>query len=501
MTSENTSSQTETQRVLGGPAAVAIVAGSMLGIGIFLVPHVVANNVGSSMAFLACWAVGALLAFAGATAYAELGVMFPEAGGDYVFIRKAFGASAGFATGVLLFGAIFTGSLATMAVALCQYQISTLATFVFGAAAAPLIEGQFLGLSSAQWAGIALVLALTVLNTRGTRLSAGVQIALTTTPILVLSAAAVYVLVSGPAQPLAAAAPVELETSARGIATALAAVYFAYAGWNAVAYVAGEVRNPNRNVPLGLLGGTGIVTIVYVLLCAGFLAVLGLAGLREAFEAGSAAAAVLDGPAAEVAVLVLITMALIGSINTTVLGGARIGYALARDGILPAWCSLIDSKSGTPNGALWLQAGIACLLILTGTFETLLEMTSVAMLLIAAMAVMALFVLRRRLPDLARPYRATGYPFVPAFFVLASAWIIVVTIWNALDPVSVAETTLLQRLLPVLGVVVFAGAYAVHRVATRTPIQIPVRSQWPTGRLVPVLAGESEAELDEPAAE
>ncbi len=456
-------------RVIGPASAISIVAGSMLGIGIFLTPRVVAGELHTAPLFLLAWLLGGLIALSGAVAYAELGVLFPKAGGDYVFLREAFGRSTSFAAGWLLFVGVFVGSIATMAVPVCLYQLpALLAPFVSVDMSAPAtLFGAELPISGAQSVAIQLVAVLTVVNLLGTRLAAWTQIVLTMVPFAVLGVGALWVLFGG-GDPTPVVAT-EVEPTSSGLAVSMTkatlAIYFAYAGWNAVGYVGGEVRNPGRNIPIGLLGGTALITVLYLVMCGAFIVALGMGGLTQAFEAGTATAAAVGGPRLQYLVTALIALALFGSLNGTILAGARIAWAMAGDGALPVAFRSLTSRQ-TPGVALVAQAVLAAALILSGTFETLLELTSVAMLVMGSLAVISVFVFRARMPDAPRPYRATGYPVLPAFYLLVSAIVIGVSLYRVAVPGADGPEGI-DRFLPVFGLVVFAAAWLGHRVVRR----------------------------------
>ena len=383
----DTSSRDDHPRSIGALGATAIVAGSMLGVGIFLTPRLVADQVSSTGWYLLLWGLGGVVALAGAVAYAELGVMLPRAGGDYVYLRHTFGRSMGFASGWLLFAGVFCGSISSMAAAVCTYQLPMLlGTDLSGAVLGPL--------TGTQLCAMGLVLGLTVLNCAGVRLSTRMQILVTLVPFGVLTLVAGYALGTGPHESSQAVTG-DTPMSPMGLAVAFLSVYFAYAGWNAVAYVGGEIERPHRNIPLALLGGTALVTVLYLVLCAAFAAVLGLGGVREAFESGTASATALMGPRAEVWVAGLIAVALLGSVNGTVLQGSRIAYAMARDQALHSSLGRLNARS-VPARSLWAQSIVSCVLIGTGSFEALVELTSIAMFVMGGLAVVCLFVLRRR---------------------------------------------------------------------------------------------------------
>jgi len=450
----------QTPRVIGALGGFAIVAGSMLGIGIFLSPPIVASHVGQPALFLGVWALGGLTALAGAVACAELGTLMPRAGGDYVFQYEAFGPSVAFASGWVLFGAIFCGSIATLSVGLCTYQLPALLGVDLSGSVLQLPWGA--PVSAAQLAAVGLVPLLTALNALGARPSARTQTWLTLLPIGVLAACALWAIARGGAAPAASIPPRGAASvlTIGGLVSAYNAVYFAYSGWINVIYVGGEVSAPQRNIPRALIAGTLAVTALYLLLCAGFLRVLGLSALAQAGEAGSATAALLGGERARQAVTLLIASALLASINATVLGGARVAYAMARRGALWSPLGRVDARHRVPQGALWLQALLACALILSGRFEDLYVMVSLAMVLTGTLTVSCLFVLRRTRPEAPRPYRATGYPPLPALYVVSSLLVIGVMLQRALSGTPGAW-------YPLLGLGVFGVAFLAHRAWAR----------------------------------
>ena len=394
--------------------AVAVVAGTMLGVGILLTPPVVATATGSPLLFFALWALGGLVALGGAVAYAELGAMMPGAGGDVVFQRAAFGAALAFGSGVLTCALAFSGSIAAMSVAVSQYQVPALAAaagWAFDPAAA---VGPVTG---AQLGGALAIVGITALNAGGARLAAGVQVALTAVPVAALVGLAVVGLL-GPGAGAAAPRPVDLDVGA--LVGAWSSVYFAYAGWPAVVYVAGEVRDPGRTLPVGMVGGTLGITALYLLLCAAMVHVLGFDGLGAAGEAGSALTGAVLGEGARPVMTALVALALLASVNGTVLGGARVAQGMAAQGALPAAFGRLSSRAGAPATALWAQCAVAVAFALTGTFETILVVTGMAMMVVGSVTVLALFALRRQQPAIDRPYRTTGYPVLPALYVVVS---------------------------------------------------------------------------------
>ncbi len=434
-------------RALGALPAMALVAGSMLGIGIFIAPPVVASQLDRPGAFLVMWMVGGLSALCGALSVAELGSMMPTAGGDYPYLRRAYGPGWAYAAGWLQLLAIFPGSLAAMAVGTAKFQFP----IVFGVSYdVPAMIG--VPMDPAMFWAVIIVVVLTGLNHIGVVLSGRFQVALTGVPVAILVVASVAVLLqSGNHEGAwAGTTPESFELPGiSAIALAFLPVYFAYSGWNAAIFVGGEIRNPGKNLPRALVGGTLGVTVLYFMLCVGFLAVFSMDDLANTGEAGTAAARSLFGGLGVFVVTTLILLAMLGSINGTVITGSRIAFAMAQDGQCVKQAGKLG-RFGTPAVALWMQAGWTIVLMMSQQFEQLVNYTSAAMLITGTMTVMAVFVLRRKMPDQPRPYRTWGYPVTPVLYAGSSVFVLVM-LAKDLDP-SVF-----------LGMGWFIAAWAFHR--------------------------------------
>lgn len=407
--------------------ATALVVGPMLGVGIFIGPPQVASHVGSPVAFMLLWIAGGLTALCGALTVAELGAMLPRSGGHYVFLRRAYGARISSAAGWLQVLAVFPGSIAAVALALGTYQLPVL----FGPKVQePLLLGG-VALPSNFVIGTLLVILLTAINHFGLIVSGRVQIALTALPTLALFASAIAVIAIGGAAPDAGVAPAA--TTAAGLAAGYLPVYFAYAGWDGGIYVGGEIRDSGRTLPRALLTGTLLVTVLYLVLCAGFLTVYSISGLARTGEAGSAVAGELFGRPGLLGITALIAIAMLGSLNGIVLTGSRIAWAMAHDGELPRCAARLHPAYASPVWSLWLQAGWTIVLMAIGRVDELLAYATAAMLVTGSMTALAVFVLRRREPDLHRPYRTLGYPFTPALFIVSSIVVLAILGWRG-DP-------------------------------------------------------------------
>ena len=450
-------------RVIGAAGATAIVAGSMLGIGIYLAPAEMAAEISSGWALLAVWALTGLIMAGGALAFAELATRYPQAGGDYVYLRHAFGPSAAFAAGWGLLAAVFAGSVAAVTVALCRYQLPLLLGVPLQT---PWLHVPLLGpVGGDQVVAVGVVVAMTLLNASGIRLSTAVQQLTTLLPAALLTLLAVACLILHLTGALAPGQPSTAPGGFPNLSTLVRAyllAYFAFSGWNAVVYVAGEVRDPARSLPVALLGGTAAITILYLLLCGGFIVALGMGGLARAGEAGSATATVLLGERGGLIMAGLIALSLLSTINAAILGGARVAWAMAVDGAFWRRASQLHSRHRTPVFALWLQAGWAAILILSGGFDELLRAVSVAMIATASLTVIACHVLRRRSATPAPFTPPRSLAWLPALFVLASVVAIAQQLIEALSGQPGA-------LVPLLGLAVIAAAWLGHRWLGRAP--------------------------------
>ena len=393
---------------LGLADATLLVVSGVIGSGIFLTPGAIADQVPHPGAILAAWLVGGLLSLAGALANAELGAMFPRAGGDYVYLREAFHPAAGFLVGWLSFFVIYAGTIATLAAGFAE----NLEPFV------PL------GASGQRAAAVALVLATSALNYVGVRWGARANNATAALKILALAAFGVLGPLSGAGsaehlRPLVAGLS---GVSLAGFGLALSPVLFSYLGWNSSVYVASEIRDPGRNVPRSLFLGVAICTAIYLLVNAVYLYALPVAALRGVGDAGQAAARALFGGVGGTLVALFVLASILGTLNAMVLVGPRIAYAMALDRLFFPGVDRAHAVFRTPAVAIAVQAGVATAIVLAlGTFERALAYTTFAILLATMGDVAALFRLRRIRPAAPRPYRAWGHPWVPALYFAATA--------------------------------------------------------------------------------
>lgn len=405
----------ELPRVLSLRDATMLVVSSVIGVGIFLTPGGVASLVPHPAWFAAAWVVGGVLALAGALANAELGAMFPKAGGNYVYLRAAYHPMAGFLVGWLSFFAIFAGTIATLAVG---FTIS-LSSFME------------VGPMAAYGIAIALIWVATAVNAYATKAGAKLN---TATAYLKI-AALVAVVVLGPLLGHARAAHSPFATTgvvtARGFGAALGPVVFSFLGWNASVYVAGEIDKPGRNLPRSLFWGLGICTAIYLLVTMTFMYAVGMPAMSAGAEGmpavGPVAGSVLFGSVGGRLVAAIMLVSIFGCLNANVLVGPRIAYAMAKDGLFFRVATFLSERAKTPWVAVIVQSvtASALVLIFRGNLRKVLEYTTFAIVLATIADTGALYVLRFRDPQRARPYRAAGYPWVPALYILANVAIAV----------------------------------------------------------------------------
>lgn len=390
--------------------ATMLVVSSVIGVGIFLTPGTIAGLLPSPGLILAVWIVGGLLSLAGALANAELGAMYPHAGGDYVYLREAYHPAAGFLIGWLSFFVIYAGTVATLA-----------AGFAEGLA-------RFLPLSGAMKLLVAVLttFAASGINYAGVRSGARVNNATAALKLVALIGLACVGPLTGRGdaahfQPLLPAAD---SISLRHVGLALSPVLFSYLGWNASVYVASEIRDPERSLPRSLFIGLAMCTAIYVVVNVAYLYALPTAELSGDNRAGETAAHVFFGAAGGAIGAALILASIVSCLNATILVGPRIAYAMALDGLFFAGLDRVHLRYQTPHVAIIAQAvTAAALLVVLRSFPSVLDYTTFAIVLATMADTTALYALRRRRAARPRPYRAWGYPLVPALYLLANAGI------------------------------------------------------------------------------
>jgi APA family basic amino acid/polyamine antiporter len=421
---------------LGLTDATTLVMGSMIGSGIFIVSAEVARQVKSPGLLMLCWLIAAALTIVAALSYGELAAAMPHAGGQYVYLREAFGRLWGFLYGWTLFIVIQTGTIAAVAVAFAKYS----GVFFPGISASNYLVGSGkLGITTQQLLAIAVIVVLTLINTRGVRTGAVVQNVFTFAKVGALLGLVGFGFVLG-RNPTATASNFHdvwrnADWSWATIAlvgSAMVGPLFAADAWNNVTFTAGEVRNPKRNLPLSLGLGTGVVLILYLACNFIYLSVLTLPQIQNAPEdrVATAVVSVMFGNSASRLMAIAIMVSGFGCCNGMILSGARVYYTMAKDNLFFKRAGTLNPATHTPVFALVIQCIWTVLLTLSGQYNDLLDYVIFAVLLFYILTIAGLFRLRKTRPDMERPYRAVGYPVLPALYMLVAGLIEVFLLIN-----------------------------------------------------------------------
>ncbi|MBI1807663.1 MAG: amino acid permease [Ignavibacteria bacterium] len=389
--------------------------GSMIGSGIFIVPAVIAMYLQSSSLIIFVWIVGGVVSLFGALSVAELGALMPRAGGQYVYLREAYSPLWGFLYGWSAFAVINTASIAAVAVTCAAYL------------------GYFFPLSPTgiRIVAIASILLLTAINCYGIKLGALVQNGFTLAKIgaLTLLAGLSFILSGGSISNFSPVFPtVQLSTLTGPLGLAMVAVLWSYDGWIEITYVAGEVKDPQRVLPRSLIIATMIVILSYVLINCAYMFVLSLNHMSHSELVASDSATKIMGPIGASLVAVAVIVSTFGANNGFIFTCPRIYYAMAKEGMFFRWLGNTHPTYRTPIPSLLVQALLACMLILTGTFDQLTTYVVFASWIFYAMSCGAVFLLRKKSPNVHRSYKTWGYPITPLIFIIFSLYLVVTTI-------------------------------------------------------------------------
>jgi APA family basic amino acid/polyamine antiporter len=428
------------KRSLGLLDATMIVAGSMIGSGIFIVSADMLKDLGSAGWLIAAWLITGFMTLTAAISYGELSAMFPKAGGQYVYLREAYNPFIGFLYGWSFFAVIQTGTIAAVAVAFGKF---------LGYIEPSLGDGNILfhisdtfKISAAQVVGIVLILLLTYINTRGIKSGKLIQTTFTTAKLLALFGLIIFGFIAAKSaiwdanwsaawdikQHISRIDPTSTEDiwmpkvglAALGVmAAAMVGSIFSSDAWNNVTFIAGEIKNPQRNIGLSLFFGTLIVTIIYVMANLMYLAVLPIEQLAFAQDNRIAVSVSNEifGASGAIILALLIMVSTFGCNNGLILSGARVYYTMAKDGLFFKQTGSLN-KNSVPGYALWIQCLVACILCLSGKYGDLLDMVSFVVVLFYVLTIAGIFILRKKRPNAERPYKAFGYPVLPAVYIL-----------------------------------------------------------------------------------
>lgn len=395
-------------RRLGILSSTALVVGTVIGTGIFLVPSMMVRDLPSPIAILAAWVVGGVMSYLGALAYAELGTMFPSTGGQYIFLRESFGPMLAFLCGWTLFLVVMTGEIAFLATGFATYLRS------------------FINMNGIEVRAVAVgVIAIfTLINCRGLQLGSTVQNLLTALKLFGIAILVFAVFFSTQPSHLHLATKIS-DFHPRQFGLALAMALIAYDGWNTLSFVNGEIRNPSRTIPIALCVGVATCTAVYVIVTASYLRIMPLSAIASSTRVGSDAALRVLGHKGAALITIVILISILGSANGTILTSPRLYFAQARDGLFFARFSEIDPRFQTPSFAILMQGLWASVLALTGSYELLASYAVFCAWFFYLLIVVGLMILRTQNPALPRPYRMWGYPVTPLLFAAVTLWFLI----------------------------------------------------------------------------
>jgi APA family basic amino acid/polyamine antiporter len=420
----------------------ALVVGTVIGTGVFLKSAIMAQDAGTPLLVLAAWVAAGLLSLAGALSYAELGAMLPEAGGEYVYLRRSYGELAAFLFGWMRFVVAGSGSIAILGVGFATFLSAIVPMGDAWAHASYALLGR-----SMQWqfgltqvVAIAAILIFAIVNCLTVVVGGRVQTALT-----VLKVGGIGVVVFGIAAFSSSgdwahlAPPADArESGAAAFGLAMLAALWAYDGWNNMPMAAGEVKDPGRNVPRALIGGMAAVMAIYCAANLAYFYALPWADVltsnstahRDALPVATRAAQTAFGESGGKLMSIAFVLSALGALNGSTLTGARVPFAMARDGLFAARAGVLHPRTRVPAAAVLMQAGWACVLAASGTYDQLTDYVVFASWIFYGLVTSAVFVLRFRAPDLPRPYRTLGYPVVPLIFVAVAVWLVINTLIN-----------------------------------------------------------------------
>jgi APA family basic amino acid/polyamine antiporter len=427
--------KTEFKPSLSAFDATMIVAGSMIGSGIFIVSADITRNVGSAGWLVAVWLLTGFMTLTAALSYGELSAMFPKAGGQYVYLKESYNPLLGFLYGWSFFSVIQTGTIAAVGVAFCKF-----AGYFFPSLemtdANILFQLGFLKIYPAQVLSIVTIILLTYINTKGVQSGKIIQSTFTITKLaslfgligfgfLLASKASIWDANWANAWEMKTIASDNSTTPIFGvailgaIAASMVGSIFSSDAWNNVTFIAGEIKNPKRNIGLSLFLGTLIVTVIYISANLMYLSVLPLNEIANApaDRVAVAASNVIFGNIGTYVIAVMIMISTFGCNNGLILAGARVYYTMAQDGLFFKKAGTLN-KNAVPAWALWAQCIVASLLCLSGRYGDLLDMVSFIVVIFYILTIIGIFILRKKRPELDRPYKAFGYPVLPAIYIL-----------------------------------------------------------------------------------
>ena len=418
-------------RQLGLFDSTMMVVGIVIGSGIFMTTGLMADALPSASLILIVWLLGGLQMLAGALTYAELGAAMPKAGGQYVYLREAYGSLPAFLFGWVAFIAYLTGTNAAIAVAVAEH----LGSFYPSISTHNIvIDFDYFSISGGQIFAISLILILSFINYLGILFGKWIQNVFTILKIgsiLFFALAGLFISTGNHIDFSINPTNMSIGSILTGMGIALVAVTWTVGGWEYVTFAAGEIKNPKKNLPLALIIGTVVIFVLYIIINIAYLKVLPMDSLIGELKVGEATAKSLYGPGIAGAFVVVVIISMFGSLNGNILVGPRISYAMAKDELFFSKAADVHPKFHTPGNAIMIQGFWAAVLVLSGTFEEIITLVVFVNFMMWIAASSTVFVLRKKQPELERPYKVWGYPYVPAFFIIFSSAIMINTFFES----------------------------------------------------------------------
>ena len=418
-------------RQLGLFDSTMMVIGIVIGSGIFMTTGLMADALPSASLILIAWLLGGLQMLAGALTYAELGAAMPKAGGQYVYLREAYGSLPAFLFGWVAFIAYLTGTNAAIAVAVAEH----LGSFYPSISNHNIVIGfDYFSISGGQIFAISLILILSFINYLGILFGKWIQNIFTILKIgsiLFFALAGLFISTGNHIDFSINPTSMSIGSILTGMGIALVAVTWTVGGWEYVTFAAGEIKNPKKTLPLALIIGTALILVLYIMINIAYLKVLPMDSLIGELKVGEATAKSLYGPGIAGAFVVVVIISMFGSLNGNILVGPRISYAMAKDKLFFSKAADVHPKFHTPGNAIMIQGLWASVLALSGTFEEIITLVVFVNFMMWIAASSTVFVLRKKQPELERPYKVWGYPYVPAFFIIFSSAIMINTFFES----------------------------------------------------------------------
>ncbi|MEI8053104.1 MAG: amino acid permease [Bacteroidota bacterium] len=413
-----------------------IVAGSMIGSGIFIVSADMLKDLGSAGWLIAVWLITGFMTLIAALSYGELSAMFPKAGGQYVYLKESYNPLVGFLYGWSFFSVIQTGTIAAVAVGFAKFAGYFFPSLAWDDSNTFIVMG--LSVHYAQVVAIALILLLTLINTKGIETGKIIQTIFTSTKLISLFGLIIAGFIAfkwdvwkanwqnpwvvqhlTKIDGIVSAQPLVNGAILGAIASAMVGSIFSSDAWNNVTFIAGEIKNPKKNIGMSLFLGTLIVTLIYVLINVVYLATVPLHELAFAKDnrVALSASEAIFGSSGTIIIAIMIMISTFGCNNGLILAGARVYYTMAHDGLFFKQADKLN-KNAVPEWALWIQCIMACALCLSGKYGDLLDMVSFIVVIFYVLTILGIFILRKKRPDAERPYKAFGYPVLPVIYIL-----------------------------------------------------------------------------------